>query len=258
VLVVEDEALVAEEIHDRLERLKVDVVGIADTGEEALRVMEEHLPNLVLMDIRLKGPMDGIQAATQIRERYDVPVVYLTAHSDPSTLERAMQGASFGYILKPFQEKDLQLAIASAVSRAKAEQVLKDRNATYAAMLASIADAVVAVDNFGHLNFLNSAAETLTGWARDDIMGRPAEDVLRLVDAVTRDAVELPAVRALRHGVPERATRELLLIDREGRAIPVTSSAAPVFDSRGRTSSAVMVMQDLRDRRDRVSPPGGP
>lgn len=249
VLVVEDEALVAEEIRDRLERLKVDVVAVADTGEQALRVMEMTRPDLVLMDIRLKGALDGIQAAALIREHFDVPVVYLTAHSDPSTLERAMQGGPFGYVLKPFQEKDLRIAIASAVSRARSEQVLKERSTQSAAILASIADAVVAVDTLGQISFLNAAAETVTGWRRDEAMGKPVQDVLRMIDEVTREALESPVSLALRESAAARAPHDALLIDRQGLAIPVASSAAPVLDARGRQSGAVMVMRDLRERR---------
>ncbi len=249
VLVVEDEALVAEELRDRLQRLMVDVVAIADTGEQAIRETEQTRPDLVLMDIRLKGELDGIDAAAQIRERFDVPVVYLTAHSDPSTLDRAMRGAPFGYVLKPFQEKDLRIAIASAMSRARSEQALKERNALYAAMLASIADAVLAVDTAGQVSFLNAAAETVTGWTSGEALGKPLHEVLRLLDEATREEMEPPAARALRRCAAEPAARDALLIDRQGGAIPVASSAAPVFDARGQLSGAVMVMRDLREAR---------
>jgi PAS domain S-box-containing protein len=251
VLVVEDEALVAEELRDRLERLRADVVAVADTGEQAIRAVDEARPDLVLMDIRLKGALDGIQTAALIRERHDVPVVYLTAHSDPSTLDRAMRGAPFGYVLKPFQEKDLRIAIASAMSRARSEHALKERNALYAAMLASIADAVVAVDTLGQISFLNAAAEAVTGWTRDEAMGRPAPDVLRMIDETTREEIESPAVQALRQCAAVPATHDALLIDRQGATVPMASSAAPVFDARGRLSGAVMVMRDLRERRRR-------
>jgi PAS domain S-box-containing protein len=251
VLVVEDEAIVAEEIRDRLERLRVEVVGVADTGEQAIQAAAETRPDLVLMDIRLKGALDGIQTAAILRERFDVPVVYLTAHSDPSTLDRAMQGASFGYVLKPFQEKDLRIAIASAVSRARAEQALKEKNAGYAAMLASIADAVVAVDAYGQISFLNAAAEAITGWLRNEALGRPMHEVFQLIDGATREEMESPAARALRRSAAVLATHDALLIDRHGVAIPVESSAAPIPGARGQLAGAVMVIRDLRPRRRR-------
>ena len=249
LLVVEDEALVAEEIRDRLGRLKIEVVAVADTGEQALRAMVETQPDLVLMDIRLKGALDGIEAAALIRERFDVPVVYLTAHSDPSTLDRAMRGVSFGYVLKPFQEKDLRIAIASAVSRARAEQSAKDRSAIQAAMLAEIADGVVAIDPLGQVSFLNAAAEAITGWTLGEAAGRPMQEVLRLVDAATRQEVESPAAPVLQGCPPEPSTRDALLLDRQGAAIPVASSAAPVTDARGALLGAVLVLRDRRPGR---------
>ena len=238
VLVVEDEALVAEEIRDRLQRLHLDVVAVADTGDEAIRLVEETRAQLVLMDIRLKGALDGIQAAALIRERFDVPVVYLTAHSDPTTLDRAIRGGAFGYVLKPFQEKDLRIAIASALNRARAEQALKESTATYAGMLEAIVDAVVAVDVHGRISFLNAAAVAITGWPRQEAMGRPLPEVIRLRDAATREAVEPPAARAL---------RTVLLLDRRGAAVPVECSAGPVLDAQGRSSGSVMVLRDRRD-----------
>ena len=119
----------------------------------------------------------------------------------------------------------------------------------YGAMLASIADAVVAVDTLGQISFLNAAAEAVTGWTRDEAMGRPVQDVLRMMAEATREEMESPAVRALRRCAAEPATDDALLIDRQGAAIPVASSAAPVLDARGRLSGAVVVMRDLRERR---------
>ena len=106
VLIVEDETLIAEEIRERLIRRGVNVVDVVDTGERAIRAASLHKPALILMDIRLKGPLDGIQAADAIHESEPAPVVFLTAHSDQETLRRAKGTDPFGYVLKPFQETD--------------------------------------------------------------------------------------------------------------------------------------------------------
>jgi PAS domain S-box-containing protein len=246
LLVVEDEALVAEEIRDRLERLKVEVVAVADTGEQAIRLVGEAAPDLVLMDIRLKGELDGIEAAAVIRERFDVPVVYLTAHSDLSTLDRAMQGSPFGYVLKPFQEKDLRIAIASAVSRVKAEQHLKDEAAMGAATLAAVTDGVVAVDPRGRITFMSSAAESVSGWALHEARRKPVDEILPMLDPASRQAMESPASRALREPAPEQPMRDALLVDRRGVTIPVATRATPILDPKGRPSGALLLMRDLR------------
>src|SRR4051812_7219968 len=117
VLVVEDEALIAELIREYLTRLGYQVAGIADTAQDAIETAGRLRPNLVLMDIHLKGDMDGIEAADHIYRHFNIPVVHLTAYSDQATLERARTTAPFGYVLKPFQERDLQIAIEMATYR---------------------------------------------------------------------------------------------------------------------------------------------
>ncbi len=111
ILVVEDENVVALELKKRLKRLGYDVPSVAASGKEAINKTEGFLPDIVIMDIRLKGEMDGIEAAQVIRERFDIPVIYLTAHSDDETVKRAKQTEPYGYILKPFEEDDLRTAI---------------------------------------------------------------------------------------------------------------------------------------------------
>jgi DNA-binding NarL/FixJ family response regulator len=114
VLVVEDEVLIAEEIRERLSRVGAVVVATADTGERAVEAARAHRPEVVLMDIRLKGRLDGVGAAEAIRALDDTPVVFLTAHSDRETLSRAAHVAPAGYVLKPFRELDLVRAILAA------------------------------------------------------------------------------------------------------------------------------------------------
>jgi PAS domain S-box-containing protein len=117
VLVVEDEALIADEMQDRLRNLSYDVIGVADTGASAIKIAEREHPDLVLMDIRLKGKMDGIEAAQQIYDRLEIPTLYVTAHADRATLQRAQTAAAFGYVLKPFEEGNLVAAIETAITQ---------------------------------------------------------------------------------------------------------------------------------------------
>jgi CheY-like chemotaxis protein len=117
ILVVEDENIVALEIKKRLQKLGYIVPGVASTGEDAISKVEGILPDLVLMDIMLKGEIDGIHAAGEIRRRFNIPVVYLTAYSDEETLQRAKLTEPYGYILKPFEEDDLRTTIEIALYR---------------------------------------------------------------------------------------------------------------------------------------------
>lgn len=117
VLIVEDETLIAEELRERLSRLGITVIAAVSSGEEGVEIATSERPDLVLMDIRLSGQKDGVQAAREIREQVDIPIVYLTAHSDRRTVERANKTDHDGFILKPFLKKELQSTIEVALKR---------------------------------------------------------------------------------------------------------------------------------------------
>ena len=125
IMVVEDEAIVAEDIQTRLTSLRYAVSAVVSSGDEAIAKAGETRPDLVLMNIRLKEDMDGIEAAEEIRARFDIPVVYLTAYADEDTLQRAKITEPFGYIIKPFQERELHIAIEMALYKHKAEEALR-------------------------------------------------------------------------------------------------------------------------------------
>jgi CheY-like chemotaxis protein len=121
ILVVEDEGIVAQEIKSRLEKAGYSVCAVAHDGQTAVARAGEMRPALVLMDIRLKGDMDGIEAAGLIRDRFNIPVVYLTAYTDPATLERAKVMEPFGYVVKPFETRSLIASIEIALHRHRSE-----------------------------------------------------------------------------------------------------------------------------------------
>ncbi|BBO84323.1 response regulator [Desulfosarcina ovata] len=121
ILVVEDEGIVAQEIKSRLEKSGYAVCAVAHDGETALDHAAAMRPDLILMDIRLKGGMDGIETAGQIRDRFNIPVVYLTAYTDPATLERAKVMEPFGYVVKPFETRSLMVSIEIALHRHRSE-----------------------------------------------------------------------------------------------------------------------------------------
>lgn len=116
-LIVEDEALIAEELRERLLRLGFSVIAAVGSGEEGIEIATRERPDLVLMDIRLSGNKDGVQAAREIREQIDVPIVYVTAHSDRRTVERANKTDHDGFILKPFLRGELHSTIEVALQR---------------------------------------------------------------------------------------------------------------------------------------------
>lgn len=160
ILIVEDDELLAQELAIKLEGFGYIVVGIASSGPEAVQMVAEKQPDLVLTDIVLPGPMDGIEAASQILEQYDIPVVYLTAHDDEATLARAKITEPFGYLLKPYSERELNANIAMALYKSQTKKKLLEAACTQEAF-ASISDALIGLDTEGHIPVINPAGETL-------------------------------------------------------------------------------------------------
>ncbi|SRR6266496_2050059 len=124
-LVVEDETLIAEELSERLTRMGFSVVAAVDSADEAIQAAVREQPDLVLMDIGLKGESDGIHAAAEIRKLVNSPVIYVTAYSDQVTLNRVKETEPYGYVLKPFHERELQVTIELAMHRHAVEQQRK-------------------------------------------------------------------------------------------------------------------------------------
>jgi PAS domain S-box-containing protein len=242
ILVVEDERIIALNLKENLESLGYAVVGIADSGEKAVAEATRLRPDLVLMDIRLKGSMDGIQAAQQIWESLFLPVIYVTGHSDRSTLERAKITAPFGYVLKPVKEKELSVAISIALQRYEREQLLS-------AILRGMGDGVIVVDKERRVKSLNPVAESLTGWQVSEARERQLTEVLNLIDERTQQPVDNPVTAVLQQNTTIYLQENTLLISKNGTTIPIGDSAAPIKDNKGALAGAVLVFRDISDRK---------
>jgi two-component system cell cycle sensor histidine kinase/response regulator CckA len=249
ILIVEDERIVARDIENRLTRLGYEVVGAARRGEDAVGMAEQLRPNLVLMDIRLEGALDGVAAAQEIRTRWQLPVVYLTAYADQDTLQRARVTEPFGYVLKPFDERELHTAIEMALYKHHAECKLRASERRFAVTLGSIGDAVIATDSQGRITFMNSKAAALTGWPPEEAAGRLLSEVFRIINEQTRQPLEDPAVRVLRDGVTVALANHAALLSRDGRELPIADSGAPIINDKGAVSGAVLVFHDVTEER---------
>lgn len=248
ILIVEDEIIVAEDLAGQLRQLGHEVVGIASEGEEAVSMARRLEPDLILMDIRLMGSMDGIAAAETIRRERDVPVIYLTALSDPATLARAKNTEPFGYMLKPFNERELAIQIELAIYKHRAEREIRERGEWLRVTLRSIGDAVMAADADERITFVNPVAESLSGWTADEAVGRSVPEVFRIVSEETGRPVEEPVARALREGRVVPLPNGSALVTKDGRIVPVEDSAAPILDDKGRVIGAVLVFHDITEK----------
>ncbi|MEO5932516.1 MAG: EAL domain-containing protein [Duganella sp.] len=248
ILVVEDEAVVALDLKAQICDMGYDVCAIVDNGRDAIDCANAERPDLVLMDIVIKGSLDGIEAADQISRSLHIPVVFLTAYSDDATVERAAHAAPYGYLNKPFQSRELRAGIEVALYKAKLEQRLRDSEKWFASALRGVADAVLATDEAGIVHFINPVAEHLLGWSADEVIGRDVADVMRLQVPGTGAELPSPALRALREDAVVGIEFGTLLITRNGTAIPIDDSAAPIRDDQQRVLGAVMVFRDVRER----------
>ncbi len=249
ILVVEDEAVVALDLRMRLTSLGYDVVEVTAKGEMAIALAKQLRPDLTLMDIRLRGELDGIEAAETIRTQLTLPVVYLTAHADEATIDRARLTEPFGYILKPFDERELRTVIEMALYKHQVERKLRESERRFATTLASIGDGVIATDRSGHVTFMNAVAEKLTGWPCGEAQGALLTKVFAICNEDTRLPVANPVERVLAEGIVVGLANHTILISRDGLEAPIADCAAPIFDDHGELTGTVLVFRDDTEKR---------
>jgi PAS domain S-box-containing protein len=249
ILIVEDDRVVARDIQQQLTRIGHVVVGMTARGEDALPLALSTQPELVLMDIRLEGFVDGVDAAQQIREHCHVPVVFLTAYADDETVQRASLTEPFGYLLKPFEDSQLRTVIEMALYKHAAERKLRESERRFVTTLSSIGDAVIATDSQARVTFMNPVAEALTGWSQGEAIGQPLAEVFRIINEETRRTVEDPAAKVLRLGTTVGLANHTVLLARDGRELPIDDCGSPIIDDRGGVAGTVLVFRDISERR---------
>jgi len=182
ILIVEDETIVAMDLAATLRRLGYEVVGMVGTGAAAIEWAASHQPDLILMDIRIKGPMDGIEAAAVIQERQRTPIVFLTAHGDNDTVQRAKAASPHGYLVKPFEEPVLHRVLEMALHRAGTERSARDEaldalwrsEERFRLLVQAVKDyAIFMLDLEGRIATWNPGAERMTGYSEEEVLGKP-------------------------------------------------------------------------------------
>jgi diguanylate cyclase (GGDEF)-like protein/PAS domain S-box-containing protein len=248
ILIVEDETLVARHIQNMVGGLGYEVVGVTATGEEAVTLALKTRPELVLMDIMLRGPMDGIAAAREIWQSLGVPIVYLTAYADESTLHRAKLTQPFGYLLKPFEERELYTAIEMALYKHDVDRRLQERERWLSTILGNIADGVLSTDRQDIVNYLNPVAETLLGRSREECLGRPLAEAFPVESEETGQRLAL-SIQRIASEDAEISRPTPVRLHRGPHRIPVAFGAALIRDERGEIDGSVLVFRDITRQR---------
>lgn len=238
ILVVEDERITAEDIRAGLRSEGYKVPVICSAGKDAVRQAARLEPDLVLMDIKLEGEMDGIEAAAEIRKSQDIPVIYLTAFCDEKTVERAKLTEPSGFLVKgqgmlskPFDERELHAAIEITLYR---HQMEKEHDQISSAMFQKNTEAVIATNSTGQIRFINSLAETLTGWTKAEALGKDLGEVFLPLSEVT-DESSLEEVLAAKQN-PE-------LISRSGSRVMLQGTVTPIKDYKKRVNGLVVAFK---------------
>jgi PAS domain S-box-containing protein len=243
ILLVEDEKVVAADIEECVKGLGYEVVGSAASGVEALRQAVRSEPDLVLMDIKLKGDLDGIDVASALYERLKIPVVYLTAFADVEILERARKTAPSGYVLKPFDDRTLRAAIEIAFDRHRRERQLIESGQRLATAVRGIDEAVIVTQEDGQVAVMNRMAETLTGWKQEEALGKSLGEVFNMLNAETGSLQPSPIGRVFRDGISVGLGEHNLLLGKYGTSTPIQGSATPVRDGEDGTVGACLLFR---------------
>ena len=194
VLVVEDEALIALDTRYQLENLGYDVTAIVSTGEDAVEIANKTNPDLILMDIMLGGLIDGIEASKRIKQTNDIPIIYTTAFCDANTLEVAKQDHPVGYLVKPYNEKDLVTALEIAMDHFRLEKRLREREQWFAAILKNMDEGLIATDTEKRIQTVNFTAQDILNIKQRDVLGKDISSVFKIMeqnDQIINDPISM-------------------------------------------------------------------
>lgn len=246
ILIVEDEKIIAIDLQRRLERFGYSVVGMAGEGNEAIKMALELDPDIVLMDIMLSGAVDGVEAAQAIKAAKDIPFIFLTAYTDEKTLERAKETQPYGYILKPFKERELYTTIDIALYKHEMAKKLTKQERLFSAILQSINDGIIAVDMDLNVQFMNKIAEGITGTTEADAQGKNVTRYLNLTDSATKQDILSNMV-----SVGERSTffNDITLKNAVGQTLVLDGSITRIHEQANATDGYIITLRDITELR---------
>ena len=182
ILIVEDEKLVGMDVRENLHDMGFFVTALVDNSEKAIDSIKLLKPDIVIMDIIINGNMDGIETADIIRKDYGIPVIFTSANNDDYTLLKAKKVQPYSFLVKPVNPRELFIAVEIAVYKSNMEEELRQSKEWFEMTLKSISDGIITVNNKGIVTFINQSAQILTGWSREEALGRDLIDILKFKD----------------------------------------------------------------------------
>ncbi|MFW5799987.1 MAG: PAS domain S-box protein, partial [Spirochaetota bacterium] len=244
ILIVEDEAIVAEDIHYMLKSLNYNVVGKCSYGEEAIKEAESKHPGLILMDIMLKGEMDGIEATSYIQNKLDIPVIYLTAYSDDKTLQRAKLTKPYGYLTKPFEKKDLYTTIEIALYKYGMEKQLIESEKKYRTLFEDSGDAMYICNESENIIDVNQSAIGLFGYERNDILNKN-------INLIFSDKEDKDKIFSELDNKGQVRNYELNIIRKNGKQVPCLLTTTEMRSTERRITGYQGIIRDITKRKEK-------
>jgi PAS domain S-box-containing protein len=241
ISIVEDDAILCDLLTLRLTKIGYSIRGMYASGEDALRRLSDHTPDVVLMDISLSGKLDGIETANLVQARYDLPVVYLTASTDSKTFERAMNSGECEYVIKPFTDNDLYIAIELAYHKHKLGRKRRNMQKCLENVVANFSDAIIATDDRGVITMMNPAAIALTGRKDADTPRVHVVEIIKMADETGRP-VEDPFQRIRSEMDVMDIPDGVSIITDEGKRVPVRGSVSPIKDEEGHFKGIILTL----------------
>lgn len=245
MLIVEDDPSSAFILQKILARGHFQVAGTVSSGEQARKLVEELMPDLLLMDINIPGEHDGVDTAEKILRDHDLPLIYLTAFSDEATIERARRTAPFAYLLKPYREKEVLITIEMALYKSRLDRVGKAAEQRLAATLGALEDYVLTTDASGHVTYLNPAAERVVGRSMEACAGRHLSELLDLRERETRTRIPDICDRVLQPGFHTNPAHPLVIMSGAGEARLVQVQTNALAETDGATMGRVIILRDV-------------
>jgi two-component system cell cycle sensor histidine kinase/response regulator CckA len=248
IMIVEDNYVVSKDIQEMLHELGYGISSTTDTGTEAVQLAGKGHPDIILMDIKLKGNMDGIEASKLIHEYYNIPVIYITGYADDYTLQRAKTTEPSGYILKPIKKEDLHTAIEMALYKHKVENFLRGREELLASTLKSISDGVVTTNEKGFITFMNPIAESMLNCSQEEVLGKSFDSAVNVREENTEKEIDSP-VKNVIHEKKKTEYENHRLHFRNNPGIAISMAISPVTDDKGRISGTIVIIKDVTKQR---------
>jgi len=246
ILIVEDERIIALDLQRRLMRFGYPDPVITTNGLDALKAIDSNRPDIILMDIMLSSDFDGIETATIINEKYNIPLIFLTAYSDEKTVERAKKAEPYGYILKPFKEKELYTTIDIALYKFHSNEKFKKQERWSSAILHSIEDGIIATNQDGLIEFMNPIAEKITDYLQEDAKNLSLDKIFELIDSKTQTLIKMPVFSKTYN--ESFMFKECFMSNKKQERIPMEGSIAAIIDKNGNTEGQVLAFRDITEK----------